>query len=71
LVEANGFRRFDAAVPGYDPVSVIDEHGVGKAKSTDCAGDLPDLLLRMGAGVGGARFKRTYRLIDDREGGLT
>ena len=67
LVEANGFGSFDPAVPGDDPVGVIDQHGVGKAKATDRAGDLADLLLRMGPGIGCARLERAHGLVVDRK----
>ena len=38
-----------------DRPCLVDQHRVGEAELTDAGGDLPDLLLRMGAGIAGPR----------------
>ena len=52
LIKADSFSGRHPSVSRYNPVGVIDQHGVGKAKATDRAGDLANLLLRMGPGIG-------------------
>jgi hypothetical protein len=66
LIKTDNFGAFDATVPGYDAVSVIDKDGIGKTKSPDGIGDLSNLLLRVGTGVGRARLQRAHGLIANR-----
>jgi hypothetical protein len=38
-------------VPSDDVPGIIDQHRIGESETLDAIGYLPDLLLRMGAGV--------------------
>ena len=40
--------RFDATVAGNDFATVVDKHRVSEAKAPYAAGDLADLLFRVG-----------------------
>jgi hypothetical protein len=55
LIKADDFGGFDATVAGNDAVSVIDQDRVGETKPPDGIGDLGNLLLGVGSGVGRAR----------------
>jgi hypothetical protein len=46
---------FDPAVTGDDLIVVADQHRVREPEALDAAGDLLDLLLRVGGGVGSVR----------------
>jgi hypothetical protein len=43
--------RLDPAMPGDDATFGVDQHRVHPAELLQAVGDLPDLLLRMGARV--------------------
>jgi hypothetical protein len=43
-------------VAGNNAINVIDQDGICETKSPDGVGDLDNLLLRMGAGIGSARL---------------
>jgi hypothetical protein len=43
--------RLDAAVPGDDPILLVDQYRVGESELPDTPGDLADLLLGVGTRV--------------------
>ena len=45
LLDAEPYRRFDAAVAGDDAAVTIDQHRVGKPKPLDAVRDLADLFF--------------------------
>ncbi len=51
VLQAEQFRRIEAAMSGDDPVVAVDEDRIGEAESGDAAGNLPDLFFGVGAGV--------------------
>ena len=58
----------DPAMPGDDLVVIADQDRVGEAELLDAVGDLPDLLLGMGAGVSRVRPQACDRHGLDRKG---
>ena len=53
LLKSELLRRGHVAMTGKDHVVLVDQHRIGEAELADTVGDLPDLLLRVGARVAG------------------
>ena len=68
LLDAEPYRRFDAAVAGDDAAVTIDQHRVGKPKPLDAVRDLADLFFfGVGPGVGDPGLERGGVLVADLE----
>ena len=52
-VHAEQLGGLDPAMAGDDLAVVADQHRIGEAEPLDAVGDLPNLLLGMGAGIAG------------------
>ena len=48
---------FHPAVPGDDLVVIADQHRIREAEPVNAVGDLPDLLLGVGAGIAQIRLQ--------------
>lgn len=57
----------DPAMSGDDLVIIADQHRIGEAELLDAVGDLPELLLRVGAGVSRVRSQACDRHIHQRD----
>ena len=62
-LEADQLGGSDTAMAGNDLVLIADQNGVRKPELLDAVGDLPDLALRMLAGVTGVWLQRVGRSI--------
>jgi hypothetical protein len=71
LGDPEKLRGLDSGVAGNYRVPRIDQDGDVEAEPPDALGDLPDLLLRMGAGVARIRTEVVQRSVLDLEALLT